>query len=198
MGIQRQAANRASRTLQLPPPADCAPPFRPRYTAWTAPSPSTSRRTQEHYHFIPCAFVTTRPTSSTRRPLLRSMYAHKQLAVRLLKAMGNTTTPGYRHHLGAEQNTSSSTRNHRAALDLRLCGRTLFGASRPRGRISANHYFARFRTCRDFMTDPTRSSGPGSRQDPGTTSRAAQYEIAPLFGTVNVATTTTSLRWRLS
>ena len=80
-----------------------------------------------------------------KTPLLRSMAAVDRAAVRVLKLFGDDAekvTP----QIGAEQEYFLIDRElYLKRMNLRLCGRTLFGAKPPKGQELDDHYFGAFR-----------------------------------------------------
>ena len=80
-----------------------------------------------------------------KTPLLRSMAAVDRAAVRVLKLFGDDAekvTP----QIGAEQEYFLIDRElYLKRMDLRLCGRALFGAKPPKGQELDDHYFGAFR-----------------------------------------------------
>ena len=164
------------------------------YTAWDCTSPVFIKKDGKNTTlFIPCAFVSyTGDVLDKKTPLLRSMDALNKQAVRLLKAMGNTTSSRVTATLGAEQEYFLLNEEFfEQRLDLRLCGRTLFGASPAKGQDLCDHYFGAIQEhVADFMTDLNEELwrlGVSAKTQHNEVA-PAQYEIAPLFGTVNVAT----------
>ena len=80
-----------------------------------------------------------------KTPLLRSIAAVDRAAVRVLKLFGDDAekvTP----QIGAEQEYFLIDRElYLKRMDLRLCGRALFGAKPPKGQELDDHYFGAFR-----------------------------------------------------
>ncbi len=164
------------------------------YTAWDCTSPVFVKSIGENTAlYIPCAFCAyTGEVLDKKTPLLRSMDALNRQAIRVLKALGNTTSKRVLATLGAEQEYFLIDRKYfEKRLDLVLAGRTLFGAMPPRGQELEDHYFGSLdERVASFMNDLNRElwklGVPAKTQHnevaPG------QYEIAPVFGTVNVAT----------
>ena len=80
-----------------------------------------------------------------KTPLLRSISAVNRAALRVLKLFGDDAekvTP----QIGAEQEYFLIDRElYLKRMDLRLCGRTLFGAKPPKGQELDDHYFGAFR-----------------------------------------------------
>lgn len=159
------------------------------YTAWDCTSPVFIKGKTL---YIPCAFCSyTGETLDKKTPLLRSMEALNKQAVRVLKVLGETVQ-SVTTTLGAEQEyflIDSSFFEKR--MDLVLAGRTLFGAPSPRGQEMEDHYFGTLHErVAAYMNDVNTELwklGVSSKTQHNEVS-PAQYELAPLFGTVNVAT----------
>lgn len=160
------------------------------YTAWDCTSPVFIKGKTL---YIPCAFCSyTGSALDKKTPLLRSMEALSKQAVRALKALGATSTQFVATTLGAEQEYFLvDKRFFEKRLDLVLAGRTLFGAPSPRGQEMEDHYFGTLHErVAAFMNDVNIELwklGVSSKTQHNEVS-PAQYELAPLFGTVNVAT----------
>ena len=70
-----------------------------------------------------------------KRQLLKSAEAVNKQAMRILKLFGNCTTKKVNATAGAEQEYFLVDRkNYEDRLDLKICGRTLFGAKPPKGQ----------------------------------------------------------------
>ena len=160
------------------------------YTAWDLTSPVFVKGKTL---CIPCAFCSyTGVALDKKTPLLRSMEALGNQAVRVLKALGETNVNRVDTTLGAEQEYFLIDRDfYEKRLDLVLAGRTLFGAPSPRGQEMEDHYFG---TLHDriaaYMNDVNNELwklGVSAKTQHNEVS-PAQYELAPLFGTVNVST----------
>lgn len=77
-----------------------------------------------------------------KTPLLRSMDALDKQATRVLSALGNKTSQHVTATLGPEQEYFLVNQSfYEKRLDLILTGRTLFGATPPRGQEMDDHYF---------------------------------------------------------
>ncbi|OHB49822.1 MAG: glutamine synthetase [Planctomycetes bacterium GWF2_41_51] len=164
------------------------------YTAWDCTSPVFIKETGKNITlFIPCAFCSYNAEALDKKtPLLRSMDALNKQAVRVLKALGNTNTKTVGATLGPEQEYFLIDKKfYDKRLDIMLTGRTLFGASTPRGQEMSDHYFgALHERVASFMHDVNFELwklGVSAKTQHNEVS-PAQYELAPVFGTVNVAT----------
>ncbi len=124
-------------------------------------------------------------------PLMRSISALSKQALRILRLFGNTTAKSVRPQVGPEQEYFLVD-THLAALrpDLLLCGRTLVGASSPKGQELEDHYFGTIPSrVQSFMEDveneliklgiPAKTRH--NEVAPG------QFEIAPVYEEANIA-----------
>lgn len=164
------------------------------YTAWDCTSPVfvKSNGTATTL-YIPSAFCSyTSDALDKKTPLLRSMDALNRQALRVLRALGNNSTKRVLSTLGPEQEyflVDAQFAEQR--LDLILTGRTLFGAPSPKGQEMEDHYFGTIHErVADFMDElniELWKLGVTAKTQHNEVS-PAQYELAPIFGTVNVAT----------
>ncbi|MHC4882153.1 MAG: glutamine synthetase III family protein [Planctomycetota bacterium] len=160
------------------------------YTAWDCTSPVFVKGKTL---YIPCAFCSyTGEALDKKTPLLRSMEALSKQAVRVLKALGLSDVQSVTSTLGPEQEYFLVDREfYEKRLDLVLAGRTLFGAPSPRGQEMDDHYFGTLHErIAAFMNDVNTELwklGVSATTQHNEVS-PAQYEIAPVFATVNVAT----------
>ena len=158
------------------------------YTAWDPTSPAFVK---EGTLYIPTVFVSyTGETLDKKSPLLRSMTAIDREAKRILKLFGKsckkvstTVGPEQEYFLIDEE-------EYMRRKDLRLCGRTLFGAPVSRGQELEDHYYGMLKPrIVDFMHDLDNelwSYGVLSKTKHNEVA-PAQHEMAPVFGTANVA-----------
>ena len=160
------------------------------YTAWDCTSPVFVKGKTL---YIPSAFCSyTGEALDKKTPLLRSMEALSKQAVRVLKALGETDVQSVTSTLGPEQEYFLVDRGFfEKRMDLVLAGRTLFGAPSPRGQEMDDHYFGTLHErVAAFMNDVNTELwklGVSATTQHNEVS-PAQYEIAPVFSTVNVAT----------
>lgn len=164
------------------------------YTAWDCTSPVFIKEDGDNVTlFIPSAFCSYEgPALDKKTPLLRSMDAVNDQALRVLRALGNTTTQRVTANLGPEQEYFLIDRSfYEDRLDLILCGRTVFGAPSPRGQEMDDHYFGsiheRVASVMHDVNVELWKLGVTAKTQHNEVS-PAQYEVAPIFATVNVAT----------
>ncbi|MCX5632645.1 MAG: glutamine synthetase III [Phycisphaerae bacterium] len=164
------------------------------YTAWDCTSPAFIKETGKTVTlYIPCAFFSYNAEALDKKtPLLRSMDALNKQAIRVLKALGNNTSNSVGATLGPEQEYFLIDRRFfEKRLDLMLTGRTLFGAPTPRGQEMSDHYFgALHERIASFMHEVNVELwklGVSAKTQHNEVA-PNQYELAPVFSTVNVAT----------
>ncbi len=123
------------------------------YSAW---DPTAFAFVKDGSLYIPtCFFSYTGEALDKKTPLMRSLDAVSREAVRVLRLLGDTETQRVRVSVGAEQEYFLIPKNLYAQReDLRLTGRTLFGAVPPKGQELGEHYFGTIRTrVSAFMKD---------------------------------------------
>ena len=115
------------------------------YTAW---DPTAFAFVKDGSLYIPtCFFSYTGEALDKKTPLLRSMDVVSREAVRLLRLLGDTQTQRVKVCVGAEQEYFLIPKSmYTQREDLRLTGRTLFGAVPPKGQELGDHYFGTIRT----------------------------------------------------
>ena len=123
------------------------------YTAW---DPTSFAFVKDGSLYIPtCFFSYTGEALDKKTPLLRSIEEVSREAVRILRLFGDNETKRVEVSVGAEQEYFLIPRAIYAQReDLRLTGRTLFGAAPPKGQELDDHYFGTIRTrVSRFMQD---------------------------------------------
>ncbi len=123
------------------------------YTAW---DPTAFAFVRDHSLYIPtCFFSYTGAALDKKTPLLRSIDEVSKEAVRILRLFGDTETKRVIPCVGAEQEYFILPKDLYAQReDLRLTGRTLFGALPPKGQELDDHYFGTIRNrVSKFMKD---------------------------------------------
>ncbi len=123
------------------------------YTAW---DPTSFAFVKDGSLYIPtCFFSYTGEALDKKTPLLRSIDDVSREAVRILRLFGDNETNKVQVSVGAEQEYFLIPRAIYAQReDLRLTGRTLFGAAPPKGQELDDHYFGAIRTrVSRFMKD---------------------------------------------
>ena len=123
------------------------------YTAW---DPTAFAFVKDGSLYIPtCFFSYTGEALDMKTPLLRSIDEVSKETVRILRLFGDKTTKRVQVSVGAEQEYFLIPKAFYAQReDLRLTGRTLFGAAPPKGQELDDHYFGTIRTrVSNFMRD---------------------------------------------
>jgi len=123
------------------------------YTAW---DPTAYAFVKDGSLYIPtCFFSYTGDALDKRTPLLRSLDEVSREALRILRLFGDNKTKRVHVSVGAEQEYFLIPKSIYAQReDLRLTGRTLFGAAPPKGQELDDHYFGTIRTrVSTFMKD---------------------------------------------
>ena len=158
------------------------------YTAW---DPTSYAFVKDDVLCIPTAFVSyTGEALDRKTPLLRSMNALSNQAVRILKLFGKdvdyvstTVGPEQEYFLVKKE-------DYEARQDLILTGRTLFGAPSAKGQELEEHYFGVIRPeVSAFMKeldDELWKLGVPAKTKHNEVA-PCQHELAPIFDTTNVA-----------
>ena len=164
------------------------------YTAWDCTSPVFIKEDGRNITLcIPSAFCSyTGDALDKKTPLLRSMDVLNEQALRILRIFGNESSSRVDATCGAEQEYFLIDRAFfQERLDLMLTGRTLFGAAPPRGQEMEDHYFGTLQErVASFMNElniELWKLGVSAKTQHSEVA-PAQYELAPVFATVNVAT----------
>ena len=164
------------------------------YTAWDCTSPAFLKEDAEGdvTLCIPTAFCSYNGEALDKKtPLLRSMDAVSKQAMRVLRAMGNTTSSRVIATVGPEQEYFLVDKEfYLKRLDLITCGRTLFGAPAPKGQELEDQYFGaikhRVSAYMKELDTELWKMGISSKTKHNEVA-PAQYEMAPVFSTTNIA-----------
>ena len=158
------------------------------YTAW---DPTSFAFVKDDVLCIPTAFVSyTGEALDKKTPLLRSMNALSNQAIRVLKLFGKdvdyvstTVGPEQEYFLVKKE-------DYEARQDLILTGRTLFGAPSAKGQELEEHYFGVIRPeVSEFMKELDEELwklGVPAKTKHNEVA-PCQHELAPIFDTTNVA-----------
>ena len=158
------------------------------YTAW---DPTSFAFVKDDVLCIPTAFVSyTGEALDKKTPLLRSMNALSNQAVRVLKLFGKdvdyvstTVGPEQEYFLIKKE-------DYEARQDLILTGRTLFGAPSAKGQELEEHYFGVIRPevsafMKELDEELWKLGTPAKTKHNEVA--PCQHELAPIFDTTNVA-----------
>ena len=153
------------------------------YTAW---DPTSFAFVRDSSLYIPtCFFSYTGEALDQKTPLLRSLEEVSREALRILRLFGDNQTQRVLSSVGAEQEYFIIPRSMYAQReDLRLTGRTLFGAKPPKGQEMDDHYFGTIRTrISSFMKDLDEQLWRLGILSKTKHNEAApcQHEMAPIF-----------------
>ena len=159
------------------------------YTAW---DPTSYAFVKDNSLYIPtCFFSYTGEALDKKTPLLRSIDEVSREAVRILRLFGDTDTKRVISCVGAEQEYFLLPKDLYAQReDLRLTGRTLFGAPAPKGQELDDHYFGTIRTrVSEFMKDLDEQLWRLGIPSKTKHNEAApcQHEMAPIYSDANNA-----------
>ena len=159
------------------------------YTAW---DPTSYAFVKDKTLCIPTIFCSySGNTLDKKTPLLRSMHALDQQCIRILRLFGNTEAQHVVPQVGAEQEYFLIDKaDYRRREDLRLCGRTLFGAKPPKGQELDDHYYGaikpRVATFMHELDMELWKLGVFSKTEHNEVA-PAQHENAPVYCNANVA-----------
>ena len=158
------------------------------YTAW---DPTSYAFVKDDVLCIPTAFVSyTGEALDKKTPLLRSMNALSNQAIRVLKLFGKdvdyvstTVGPEQEYFLVKKE-------DYEARQDLILTGRTLFGAPSAKGQELEEHYFGVIRPevsafMKELDEELWKLGVPAKTKHNEVA--PCQHELAPIFDTTNVA-----------
>ena len=165
------------------------------YTAW---DPTAYAFVREGSLYIPtCFFSFTGAALDMKTPLLRSIDEVSREAIRILRLFGDRKTARVIPCVGAEQEYFLLPKDLYAQReDLRLTGRTLFGALPPKGQELDDHYFGTIRTrVVGFMQDLDEQLWRLGVLSKTKHNEAApcQHELAPIYTDANSACDTNQL-----
>lgn len=164
------------------------------YTGWDPTSPAYIREAPNGATLvIPTVFVSwTGEALDKKTPLLKSMEALSNQALRILRLFGNEEARKVFTTVGPEQEYFLIDKNFLYARpDLLNCGRTLYGAKPPKGQELEDQYFGtipeRVLACMaDCEAEMFRLGIPVKTRHNEVA--PSQYEIAPIFEDSNLAT----------
>ncbi len=163
------------------------------YTAWDITSPAFIKESGcGKILCIPTAFCSyTGEALDKKTPLLRSMEALSEQALRIVRLFGNTTATKVVASVGPEQEYFLvDKKNYEKREDLIYAGRTLFGAPAPKGQEMEDHYFGvikeRVGAYMKDLNEELWKLGVTAKTQHNEVA-PAQHELAPIYETANVA-----------
>ncbi len=163
------------------------------YTAWDMTSPAFLKESGSGVTLcIPTAFCSyTGEALDKKTPLLRSMEAISEQALRIVRLFGNTGATKVVASVGPEQEYFLVDKEkYLQRKDLIFAGRTLFGAPAPKGQEMEDHYFGVIRErVGSYMKDLNEELwklGVTAKTQHNEVA-PAQHELAPIYETANIA-----------
>ena len=163
------------------------------YTVWDITSPAFLKESATGVTLcIPTSFCSyTGEALDKKTPLLRSMEAINEQALRIVRLFGNTGASKVVPSVGAEQEYFLvDHENYMKRKDLIFAGRTLFGAPAPKGQEMEDHYFGVIRErIGAYMKDLNEELwklGVSAKTQHNEVA-PAQHELAPIYETANIA-----------
>ena len=163
------------------------------YTAWDITSPAFLKEDATGVILcIPTAFCSYKGEALDKKtPLLRSMEAISEQALRIVRLFGNTEATKVTASVGPEQEYFLVDREkYLQRKDLIYAGRTLFGAPAPKGQEMDDHYFGVIRErvgayMKDLNNELWKLGVTAKTQHNEVA--PAQHELAPVYETANIA-----------
>ena len=163
------------------------------YTAWDITSPAFLKEDATGVILcIPTAFCSYKGEALDKKtPLLRSMEAISEQALRIVRLFGNTGATKVVASVGPEQEYFLVDRDkYLKREDLIFAGRTLFGAPAPKGQELEDHYFGTIRErigayMKDLNIELWKLGVTAKTQHNEVA--PAQHELAPIYAEANVA-----------
>ena len=163
------------------------------YTAWDCTSPAFVKEDATGAILcIPTAFCSYKGEALDKKtPLLRSMEAVSEQALRIVRLFGNTEATKVTASVGPEQEYFIIDREkYLERKDLIYTGRTLFGAPAPKGQELEDHYFGSIKErigayMKDINIELWKLGVTAKTQHNEVA--PAQHELAPIYETANVA-----------
>ena len=159
------------------------------YTAW---DPTSYAFIKDNTLYIPTIFCSySGQTLDKKTPLLRSMRELDRECIRILRLFGNTEAQHVIPQVGPEQEYFLIDRKmYDLREDLKLCGRTLFGAKPPKGQELDDHYYGAIKPrVAAFMRELDEELwklGVLAKTEHNEVA-PAQHEIAPIYSDANSA-----------
>ena len=159
------------------------------YTAWDPTSPAFIK---DGTLYIPTAFCSYSGEALDKKtPLLRSMETLSHEAVRILHLLGDEAVTSVSTTIGPEQEYFLVDKAlFEKRKDLVFTGRTLLGASAPKGQEMEDHYFGALRPrvaafMHDLDEELWKLGVPAKTKHNEVA--PAQHELAPVYDTANIA-----------
>lgn len=163
------------------------------YTVWDITSPAFLKESGcGTILCIPTAFCSyTGEALDKKTPLLRSMEALSEQALRIVRLFGNQSATKVTASVGPEQEYFLVDKDlYMQRPDLMFAGRTLFGAPAPKGQEMEDHYFGVIKErvgayMKDLNIELWKLGVTAKTQHNEVA--PAQHELAPIYETANIA-----------
>lgn len=158
------------------------------YTSWDATSHAFVKNNSLYIPTVFCSY--NGEALDMKTPLLKSMDVLSRAVARLAPYIGLEDVKGAKAYVGAEQEYFLvPDEYYQKRMDLKLCGRTLFGAKAPKGQEMDDHYFGSIkRRVQAFMeeldTELWKYAIPSKTKH--NEAAPAQHEVACIFRNANI------------
>ena len=165
------------------------------YTAWDCTSPAFIKDGSLYIPTLFCSY--TGEALDNKTPLLKSCEALNKEAIKLLSLIGIKDVQSVDSFVGAEQEYFLVNEEYyEKRLDLKLTGRTLFGANPPKGQDLDGHYYGYINTkisnfMKELDNELWKFGIPAKTKH--NESAPAQHEIACIYRNVNTTTDNNNL-----
>ena len=169
------------------------------YTAWDCTSLAFVKDGSLYIPTLFCAY--TGESLDNKTPLLKSCDALSKAAVKLLNLLGLKDVTSVTSYVGSEQEYFLVPEEvYEKRLDLKLTGRTLFGANPPKGQDLEGHYYGYINNkiasfMRELDNELWKYGIPAKTKH--NESAPAQHEIACIYRKVNITTDNNHLLMQL-
>ncbi len=170
------------------------------YTAWDCTSPAFVKNGTLYIPTLFCSY--TGEALDKKTPLLRSCDTLSKASCRLLPMLGLEGVTSVTASVGSEQEYFLvDDKYYQERMDLKLTGRTLFGAMAPKGQELEDHYFGSIkRKVAAFMKDLDKELwkyGIPSKTKHNEVA-PAQHEVACVYRKVNITSDNNHLLMQLA
>ncbi len=169
------------------------------YTAWDCTSPAFVKDGSLYIPTLFCSY--TGEALDKKTPLLKSVDALSRASCRLLPLLGVEGVTHVSASVGSEQEYFLvADEFYQKRMDLKLTGRTLFGAKAPKGQELEDHYFGSIkRKVAAFMKDLDNELWKYGIPSKTKHNEAApaQHEVACVYRNVNITTDNNHLLMQL-
>ncbi len=169
------------------------------YTAWDCTSPAFVK---DGSLYIPTVFCSYNGEALDKKtPLLKSCDVLSSATAKLMNTLGYEDVTGAKAYVGAEQEYFLvADEYYQKRVDLKLTGRTLFGAKAPKGQEMDDHYYGSLkRKVAAFMKELDEECWKYGIPSKTKHNEAApaQHEVACIYREVNITTDNNQLLMQL-